>query len=64
MSVEIKQLVIRAVVEAHEVAPERALRPRREAEEGDPGLGQREREAIVADCAREVLRALERRRGR
>lgn len=58
MTVEIKELVIRAVVEAGP-APEQREPPARQAE-----LSPLDREALVAECVREVLRTLERRRSR
>jgi hypothetical protein len=52
MPVEIRELVIRAVVDAD-------LGRVRGGEPGDEGAGQGEREAIVRACVRQVLRILE-----
>lgn len=66
MTIEIRQLVIRAVVEAPasaDVAADRAdeadagLRPA-------PALDDAQREALLADCVREVMRRLARERER
>ena len=54
MPVEIKELVVRAVVQAPEEAG-------RGADEGGPrGLSEKDREALVESCVKEVLGALRR----
>ena len=66
MTIEIRQLVIRAVVEAPDAAdaagdradaPDAGLRPA-------PALDDAQREARLADCVREVMRRLARERER
>lgn len=74
MTVEIKQLIIRARVDATPSAaraePARMATPQlaAPATSMSPGLSseqlEREREAIVAACVREVMRRLERKRER
>lgn len=70
MTIEIKQLIIRAVVEeprprpaaAHtsRTAPEPA-RPAASSQPGEPGV---DRDALIAECTRHVLRELRKERGR
>lgn len=67
MTIEIKQLIIRAVVEdtrprpaaapAHRAVPE----PVRPATPPEPGV---DRDALIAECTRHVLRELRKERGR
>lgn len=63
MTIEIRQLVIRAVADAR---PDGAARPGAPPDaEPPPGPPDpREREALVAACTREVLRALKKARER
>lgn len=74
MTIEIKQLVIRAVVDERRArepgaaAPEPQAAPR-PAPGPSPGLAPPgdagpDREALIAECTRRVLRELQRRRGR
>ena len=68
MTIEIKQLIIRAIVEpGHEAAPAEALRRTKTVRErGWPSAATSDnggdREAVIATCVREVLREL--RKGR
>ena len=70
MTIEIKQLVVRAVVEPRRAPPGDAPAPRACGAAGAPGRAAPDaapdptvdRESLVADCARQVLREL--RRGR
>lgn len=57
MTVEIKQLIVRAVVEAGPDTRAGAARPEPRV---DPQLGPLDRDALVAACVREVLRELNR----
>lgn len=59
MTIEIKQLVIRAIVEDRRRAAPAALP--HEAPAVDAGT---DREAVIAECTRRVLRELRRERGR
>ena len=57
MTVEIKQLIVRAVVEATADTRAAAARPEPHV---DPRLGPLDRDALVAACVREVLREINR----
>lgn len=64
MTIEIRQLVIRAVAKAPRRDPGVSTQP--PSVLGQPGpvrpsLGRAERRALVAECVRDVLRILERR---
>jgi hypothetical protein len=70
MTIEIKQLVIRAIVEERRELAPRPAAPRnpvvleqvgRIAAPADAGL---DREALIAECTRQVMRELQRGRGR
>jgi Family of unknown function (DUF5908) len=69
MTIEIKQLIIRAVVEDRRARPAGTGGPESQAAPGPlhhaalPGLAVN-RETLIADCARQVVRALQRGRGR
>ena len=69
MTIEIKQLIIRAVVEDRRERPARTggLRSRAVSEPGRhaalPDIAV-DREPLIAECARQVLRELQRGRGR
>lgn len=69
MTIEIKQLIIRAVVEetrprpaapAGRAAPE-PVRPAASSRPGEPDV---DRDALIAECTRHVLRELRKERGR
>ena len=62
MTVEIRQLVIRAVAEPQSSQPGGAVQIQAGSDGG--GLSAGERQALVAECVREVLRTLARRRER
>ena len=62
MTVEIRQLVIRAVAEPQGSQPGGAVQI--QAGSGGEGLSPAVRQALVAECVREVLRTLARRRER
>ena len=69
MTIEIRQLVIRAVVAPDEAAAQAEAALPASALAGDdvrpaPGLDEAAREALLADCVREVLRRIERERER
>lgn len=67
MTIEIRELVIRAVTEARPAGAPRNAEPARPAPpraEPQPALSAEEREALVARCVREVLRELKKSRGR
>jgi len=69
MTIQIKQLVIRAVVEPRREPAPAATAPRVRAPESartapSPTGAVADRDALVAECAREVLRELRRRRSR
>jgi hypothetical protein len=70
MTIEIKQLVIRAVVEERRApdpgaaAPPRPPAPAPAPRLAPPGVAGPDREALIAECTRRVLRELQRRRGR
>ncbi len=72
MTIEIRQLIIRAVVEDRRERPAGTTAPRSQASRAatepairatppDPGI---ERDALIAECTRQVLRELRRGRGR
>ncbi len=63
MTVEIKQLVIRAVVEQPRDEPRAGARVDPARTEQDAVIAP-DADALVSRCVREVLRALEHRRGR
>jgi hypothetical protein len=69
MTIEIKQLIIRAVVEEHRDLPLAAGGPGRRtasaaADRAAPPEAAVDREAVIAECTRQVLRELRRGRGR
>jgi Family of unknown function (DUF5908) len=69
MTIEIRQLIIRAVVqEAPEAVPGGAVGPAAGSPPAPPpawpGLPEEERRALMAACVREVLRKIERARER
>ncbi|MEZ4362926.1 MAG: DUF5908 family protein [Kofleriaceae bacterium] len=72
MTIEIKQLIIRAVVDerrAHDPSggtPDgrAAPVPGVASHHAPPGAAEPDREAMIAECTRRVLRELQRRRGR
>jgi hypothetical protein len=73
MTIEIKQLIIRAVVEDARPRPAAApasravpepVRPAASSQPGQPGEPDVDRDAVVAECMRLVLRELRKERGR
>lgn len=70
MTIEIKQLIIRAVVEDVRPRPAAApasravAEPVRPAASSQPGEPAADRDAVIAECTRLVLRELRKERGR